>query len=351
MEQWEDGNLRAGQAKVTVVGGAGYIGSVLTHHLLERGYYVRVLDRCFFGVEPLGRCKLFGDRFELRIVDTRDIEAGDLNGTEAVVDLAGLSNDPSCALDDGLTHSINVDGGTRVLEAAQEAGVRRFVYQSSCSVYGSAGEELIDENSILAPVSDYSRSKVEMEERVLKAQGPDFEAVVTRPGTVFGLSPRMRFDLIINTMTLAAVQDRKVFVHGGGSQWRPLVHVKDAANAIQLVLEAPAAVVNGRIFNVGDEKSNLRVSEIAQTVAGLIEGTEIVTLSESTDPRNYRCNFTRVRNELGFRTKVTPANAVTEIAKALAEGAVDTGVRTRTVDFYRQLLDSAAGSNRGDRTL
>ena len=351
MEQWEDGRRSSEKAAVTVVGGAGYIGSVLTHRLLESGYRVRVIDRCFFGVESLERCQLFGDRFELRINDTRQVEPSDFEGTETVVDLAGLSNDPSCALDDGLTHSINVDGGTRVLESAQAAGVRRFVYQSSCSVYGSAGEDLIDENSILAPVSDYSRSKVEMEERVLKAEGPDFEVVVTRPGTVFGLSPRMRFDLIINTMTLAAVQNRRIFVHGGGSQWRPLVHVKDAANAVKLVMEAPAAVVSGRIFNVGDEGSNLRVSEIAHAVAGLIEGTEIVTLPESSDPRNYRCNFARVRAELGFRAQLTPAYAVEEIVQSLADGNVDTGIRTRTVDFYRQLLDSSASSNHGVRSL
>ena len=152
-------------------------------------------------------------------------------------------------------------------------------------------------------------------------------------------------------MTLAAIQHRTLSVHGGGNQWRPLIHVQDAAHAIRLVMEAPAPTVSGRIFNVGDERNNLRVSEIAQTVASLIAGTEVVTLPEASDPRNYRCNFDRVRDELSFRAELTPAFAVAEIADALASGDVDTGIRTRTVDFYRQLLDSGAGSNPGDRSL
>lgn len=326
--------------RVVVVGGAGYIGSVLTRTLLEAGYAVRVLDRCFFGTEPLAGCERFGNRFELVNVDTRDVNPQHFATAEMVVDLAGLSNDPSCALDDGLTHSINVDGGTAVLESAQAAGIRRFVYQSSCSVYGSAGEEPLDENSVLSPVSEYSRSKVEMEERALKAQGPDFEVVVTRPGTVFGLSPRMRFDLLVNTMTLGAFQDRRIVVHGGGIQWRPLIHVNDVAQAILRMLEAPASQVNGRIFNVGDDRHNYRVYEIAQLVASLVDGTEIVALPEASDPRNYRCVFGRVHTELGFSAEVDPAAATLEIIQSLTEGRVDTGLRSRTVDYYRHLIDS-----------
>lgn len=340
------------RTRVVVAGGAGYIGSILTRNLLEAGYAVRVLDRCFFGTEALAGCEMFGDRFELVNVDTRDVTPQHFVSAEMAVDLAGLSNDPSCALDEGLTRSINVDGGTAVLEAAQAAGVGRFVYQSSCSVYGSAGEEPLDETSVLSPVSEYSRSKVEMEERVLKAQGPDFEVVVTRPGTVFGLSPRMRFDLIVNTMALAAFQDKTIVVHGGGGQWRPLIHVSDVAEAIQTVFRAPADRVTGRIFNVGDDRHNYRVIEIARLVASLVEGTKLVTLPEATDPRNYRCLFGRIETELGFRASVEPSAGAIEIVQALTEGRVETGLRSKTVNYYRHLIDTTADMARAsDRVI
>jgi nucleoside-diphosphate-sugar epimerase len=324
---------------VVVVGGAGYIGSVLCQLLLRHGHRVRVLDRAFFGIEPLASCATAGDRFTLVRVDSRDVKRGHLADADAVIDLAGLSNDPSCALDGGLTQSINVEGGMAVLEAARVAGVRRYIYQSSCSVYGASQGQPLDETAVPNPLSEYSRSKVTMEQAVLGANGQGFEVVVPRPGTVFGLSPRMRFDLIINTMTLAAHQDGKVLVHGG-SQWRPLIHVRDVARALIMLLEAPAAVVAGGIFNVGDDRLNYRVGEIAGMVTDLVAGSSAVILQGDVDTRDYRCDFGRLARELGFRAETHPRQGIEEIVAALRAGQVDTGIRTRTVQYYAYLLDA-----------
>jgi nucleoside-diphosphate-sugar epimerase len=178
-----------------------------------------------------------------------------------------------------------------------------------------------------------------MERAVLAANAPGFEVVVPRPGTVFGLSRRMRFDLIINTMTLAAYRDGKVLVHGG-SQWRPLIHVRDVARALMLLVEAPAATVAGEIFNVGDNRFNCQVGEIAGMVTEVVGGTEAVILQGDVDARDYRCDFGRVERELGFRAEVDPRQGIEEILTALRTRRVDTGLKTRTVQYYAYLLEA-----------
>ncbi|MCG8424261.1 MAG: SDR family oxidoreductase [Proteobacteria bacterium] len=326
---------------VAVPGGAGYIGSVLCRQLLDVGYRVRVLDRCFFGEQALDGCRSAGgDRFELRIIDIRDVKPDDLSGCMAVIDLSGLSNDPSCELDPQLTESINLSGGLALLEAAKKAGVRRYIYQSSCSVYGSAAGTLLTEHSPLAPLSAYAQSKVTMEKHCKEAQGGDFSVAITRMATVFGASPRMRFDLIINIMTLLADRDGRVFVLGGGAQWRPLIHVRDAARAFRLLLEAPDNQFVGHTYNVGDTRQNYRVSRIARMVAQTVGDTDIITVPEDADKRSYRVDCSKFRETFGFETKLDPKDGVREVLTALHDESIDTGIRTKTVNYYRYLLDA-----------
>jgi nucleoside-diphosphate-sugar epimerase len=213
---------------VFVAGGAGYIGSVLVPLLLERGHRVTVLDRLYFGGTLATAQARFGEKLRVVRGDVRFIDHGLLTSVDAVVDLSGISNDPSCELEPELTRSVNVDGAKRLASAALEAGVRRYVYSSSCSVYGH-GEGLgLTETSARHPVSLYARAKAEVEDFLL-AGGKGMEVCILRLATVFGLSPRMRFDLAINVMTKNAYVGRRIMVDGGGRQWRPFVHVRDAA--------------------------------------------------------------------------------------------------------------------------
>jgi nucleoside-diphosphate-sugar epimerase len=327
-------------ALVVVAGGAGYLGGALVRHLLGAGRRVRVLDRCFFGAAVLEACRADAARLELVKVDSRDATAEHFRGAQAAVDLAGLSNDPSCMLDPALTRSINVEGGKRLLAAARAAGVRRYVYQSSCSVYGSGGDNFLFEDSRLAPVSAYAESKIEMERAALDAAGPAFEVTVSRMATVFGRAPRMRFDLIINVMTLAAVQTGRIFVLGGGQQWRPIIHVDDGARALRLLLDAPAEVVNGKVFNTGSTAHNYRVGRIARLVAGEVGGTELIPVPEDADPRSYRVDFLRAQEALGFECEISPAEGVRDVAAGLRDETIDAGLRSKTVAFYKYLLEA-----------
>jgi nucleoside-diphosphate-sugar epimerase len=325
---------------IVVAGGAGYVGVPLVRQLLDAGWRVRVLDRCFFGAGVLDGCRAAGERLETIRIDIRDVTPEHYRGARAAVDLAGLSNDPSCMLDPELTTAINVEGGKRLLAAAKVAGVRRYIYQSSCSVYGSGGDNFLFEGSPLAPVSEYAESKIEMEKAALDAEANDFEVTISRMATVFGRAPRMRFDLIINVMTLAAVQNARIFVLGGGQQWRPMIHVEDAARALRLLLDAPAEVVSGKIFNTGSTSLNYRVGRIARMVAHEVGGTELIAVTEDADPRSYRVDFLRMQEALGFECQISPEQGIREIAAGLREEAIDTGLRTRTVAFYTYLLEA-----------
>ena len=226
--------------------------------------------------------------------------------------LAGLVGDPACALDPALTRAVNVDSTVTIAEAAKTAGVRRVVFASTCSVYGAAGEDWLDETSPTGPVSLYAESNLESEALFaehLNGHGP--ERVLLRFATVFGLSPRMRFDLVVNLLTARALRERVLEVHGG-DQWRPQVHVDDVASALLLALDHPAAP--GRTYNVGSDALNLRIGELAKEIASRFPDARL-TVSETRDPRSYRVSFARIERELGFRPRHSLADGVAEIER------------------------------------
>ena len=307
---------------VLVAGGAGYIGSVLVPTLLDRGHKVTVLDRLFFG-NPYA-----GDPSGKLIVVKGDIRTFDpsiLKGVEGVIDVSGISNDPSCELEPELTRSVNVDGGKRLAKLALDAGVRRFVYSSSCSVYGH-GEGLgLTETSPRHPVSLYARAKAEMEDVLLEMhrERGSFEVVALRLATVFGLSPRMRFDLAINVMTKNAYVGRRITVDGGGRQWRPFVHVKDVADAFILALTSRAEKVAGQIFNVGSTQNNVQILNLAFRVRDAIPGTEVVHAPTDPDLRDYNVSFEKVQRELDFVARRTIDDGIREVHAAIKDGLVD----------------------------
>lgn len=310
---------------VLVTGGAGYLGSTLVPHLLAVGNRVTVLDRFYFGVEPLASTVArHGADLVLQRGDVRRVTAADFSGIDAVVDLAGISNDPSCELDPELTRAINLEGSVRVAATAAEAGVQRLVFASSCSVYGHGETEHLDETAPLHPVSLYARCKAEAETRI-HAIGAQTGMTTTalRFATVFGVSGRMRFDVAINVMTKNAYVDRTITVEGGGRQWRPFVHVRDVARTIAAALERPREVVRGGVYNVGSDANNLRIVQLAYRVRDQIPGTEVVMAPTDPDLRDYHVSFEKLERELGVVPAVSVDEGIAEVHAALREGRLD----------------------------
>jgi nucleoside-diphosphate-sugar epimerase len=306
---------------VFVAGGAGYIGSVLVPVLLERGHEVTVLDRLYFGDTLAAPKSRFGERLRIVRGDVRSFDRKHMKGVETVVDLSGISNDPSCELEPELTRSVNVDGARHLASAAVEAGVRRYVYSSSCSVYGH-GEGLgLTETSVRHPVSLYARAKADVEDFLLASKG--MEVCTLRLATVFGLSPRMRFDLAINVMTKNAYVGRRITVDGGGRQWRPFVHVRDVARAFELGVTSDKDKVAGKVFNIGSDANNVQILNLAFRVRDAIPGTEVVHLATDPDLRDYNVSFERAHRELGFKTERSIDDGIREVLAALREGTLD----------------------------
>ena len=327
---------------IVVTGGAGYIGSTLVPSLLRAGHRVTVIDRLYFGEQSLTKAV---EQYPaaLRIVrgDVRRIDPRVLEGVEALVDLAGISNDPSCELDPDLTHSVNLEGSLRIARLAQAAGATRIVFASSCSVYGHGSGPQLTEESVLSPVSLYARCKADVERGLFDlARTTGITVTALRFATVFGLSERMRFDLAVNVMTKNAYVARKITVEGGGQQWRPFVHVSDVAEAIRRTLEARTELVRGQIVNVGSNDNNVRIKNLAYRVRDIVAGTEVVMAPTDPDLRDYNVSFEKLSRVLDFRPTRTIEDGIREILDALRSGAVDPDDRRwYTLRQYRFLAD------------
>jgi len=306
---------------VLVTGGAGYIGSHLVRKLLQRGYQVRVLDKFLYGEH--GIAELRGDsNLDLRygdICNIRDVVQA-VKGVRAVVALAALVGDAACDLDPQEALTTNFEATRCLLESCREVGVGRVVFASSCSVYGANGNDLLTEGSHLNPVSLYARTRIMSEELLLQEHGM-VEVVILRLSTVCGLSPRMRFDLMVNTITARASVEGRVRVVGA-NQWRPHIHVQDAAEAFLRAVEAPSDVAAGEIFNVGAETQNFTVGEIANKVVQQIPGTIVEYFDRIEDRRSYRVAFDRIRTKLGFVPARTVDDAIREVRTVLQTGEV-----------------------------
>lgn len=321
-----------------VTGAGGYIGTTLVEELLLHGYEVIALDRYFFGRERLQDLALH-PRLRVLVKDVRDVVAADLEGVDAVCDLAALSNDPSGDLDPELTRAINLAGRVNVAKAAKAAGVSRYVLASSCSVYGKAASDAVDERSAANPLTIYAKANLGAETEILPLATPDFAVTVLRQATVFGLSRRMRFDLIVNLMTLNAAEKGKLFITGGGRQWRPLVHVKDTAAAFRCVLEQPADKINTEVFNVG--AVNMQVLSVAYAVREAIPfPIQIEVVPDDPDRRSYNVAFDKMEKQLGFKALRLPGEGVQEIYEALKSGRTASDPWTFTVGWYRRLLEA-----------
>lgn len=306
---------------VLVIGGAGYIGSALLPRLLEAGYRVRLLDLLIYGTEPIQEW-LNHPNLEIMQADFRKIEkvVQAMQGMDAVIHLGGLVGDPACSLNEQLTIEINLMATRMIAEVAKGSGVSHFIFASTCSVYGASDEKL-DERSELRPVSLYARTKIASERVLLKMGDEHFTPIILRFGTIYGLSGRPRFDLVVNLLAAKAVTEGEITIFGG-NQWRPFVHVEDAARAILLALEAPAGLVHNQIFNVGSNEQNYTINQVGEIIQRLVPTARIIHNDENPDRRNYWVNFNKIRDVLGFQPQWTLEQGILQVIEALRSGKI-----------------------------
>ena len=245
-----------------------------------------------------------------------------------------------------LTEEINQKGPVRIASMAKAAGVQRYLFSSSCSVYGHGTGIQLTEDSPLAPISLYAKAKIEAEKGLLNLADDNFTVTIFRNATCYGLSPRMRFDLAVNLMTLHAYKHHKITVMGGGEQWRPFVHIKDVARAYQLALEADTCAVQKQILNLGSNEQNYQISQLAHAVKNMFDNVTVEQAPDDPDRRDYHVSFDKISSILGFKPEKRVSDGVLEIKEALKEGKLQDDLKTVTVKYYKYLLDADAVLNR-----
>ncbi len=298
--------------KVLVTGHDGYIGHVLTPMLLERGHDVTGLDSFLYE-----DCGFSFDAPPITVLrkDVRDVQMEELRGFDAVLHLAGISNDPLGDLAPETTYSINHQASVRLARLAKQAGVSRFVFSSSCSNYGAAGDDYLDESAGFNPVTPYAQSKVWTERDVTPLAGDSFSPTFLRSATAFGVSPRLRGDLVVNNLVGHAFTTGHVLIKSDGMPWRPLVHIEDISRAFVAAMEAPREVIHNEAFNVGSTAENYRVREIADMVSEVVPGSQVTyAAGASPDTRNYRVNCDKIATQLpGFEAKWTVRRGIEQV--------------------------------------
>lgn len=332
--------------KVLVTGHRGYIGSVMVPILQQakhevHGYDVEFYHRCAYrpgGKLPdvPGVCK-----------DVRDITRADLVGFDAVIHLAALSNDPLSNLNPDITYEINYKGSVKTALAAKQAGVKRFLFASSCSNYGAAGEGLVNETAELKPVSAYGTSKVLAEREIAGLADENFCPVFMRPATAYGLSPMLRFDIVLNNLTAWAVTKGVLLLKSDGTPWRPIVHIEDISRAFLAALEAPKSVVQNEAFNVGQDAHNYQIKEIAEIVSRTVPGCRLEYASDAgPDPRSYRVDFSKIARSLpAFKPSWTAQAGAEQLYRAYVSAALTLeefeGPRYQRIGQLRALIEGA----------
>lgn len=329
--------------RVLLTGHKGYIGTRLAPLLLERNHEVIGLDTDFYGECTFGEWSALLPEIAC---DVRDVTPDMLSGFEAVIHLAGLSNDPLGDYDPALTREINEQASIRLAKLAKAAGVERFLFASSCSNYGAAGDTFLDEMAAFNPVTPYGISKVNVELGVAPLADDGFSPAFLRASTAYGLSPRIRFDLVLNNLTAWAYTTGEVYIKSDGTPWRPIVHVEDVARAYVAVLEAPRELIHGKAFNVGSTSENYQIREIAELVREIVPGSRIAFAANSgPDKRNYRVDCNLISRTLrGFKPQWTARRGVEELYDAFGREGLRLedfeGARFKRIAHIKGLIDS-----------
>jgi len=296
-----------------ITGSEGYIGAVMAPHFLERGYRVTGLDCGYFSEGNINDYAF--PEYKLIRKDIREVGAEDLDGIDAVIHLAGLSNDPLGKLDESLTYDINYHASVKLAELAKKAGVGRFLFSSSCSLYGQGAQSQLTEESDQNPQTAYAKSKVLTEQALAALADESFSPVYLRNATAFGLSPRMRFDLVVNSLTGFAHTKGEIVILGDGKPWRPLVHIRDITKAFHLALEAPRDVIHNQAFNVGASNENYQIRTLAEIVKQHYPDCEIkIMQKDAGDTRDYNVSFGKIAEDLGYESEWSVSRGVEELA-------------------------------------
>jgi nucleoside-diphosphate-sugar epimerase len=314
------GGRETGHNAVLVIGGAGYIGSILVRKLLAQGRKVRVLDSMVYGDRALWEV-LGHENLSVIVGDCRHIQhvVQAVRDVDSVVLLAAIVGDPACERDRATALEINYAATRMITEVAKGHGIRRLIFASSCSVYGET-QDIMTEESAVHPISCYAQTKVDSEFALLQARSETFHPTIVRLATVFGMSPRPRFDLVVNLLTAKAYRDHAITIYNG-EQWRPFVHVGDVAEGLLTILNAPLSRVSGQTFNLGDSRLNYTLRDVACELTKIFRNLRVEHL-DNLDRRNYRVSFEKIRSELGFQCKHTLRDGIRELADALESGMI-----------------------------
>ncbi len=321
---------------VLVTGAGGYIGAVLVPKLLKEGYRVRAVDRFFFGKDKLTA----QPNLEIVTEDSRMLRDRHLNGVDHVIDLVSISNDPSAELFSDQTWAINHAGRVNCARLARDSGVKRYILPSSASIYGYQ-DEIVDEVSPTNPLTVYAKANEKAEQEILAIADDGFVVTALRQATVYGFSPRMRFDLAVNGMTYGCWKYGKLPLMRDGRQFRPMVHIQDSTDVMCLLLTFEPATINGEIFNVGSDENNFRIEDLANRVARAVTdktGRKIeIEWYGDADHRSYRLSFDKIRRRLNWKPQYSVERGVAEIIDALERGEIDRSPETITLDWYQSL--------------
>lgn len=329
--------------KIMLTGSRGYIGTVMAPMLVRAGHEVVGVDTDLYRRSTFGA---WDESIRTIVKDVRELEAAEVRGFDAVVHLAALSNDPLGDLNSQLTYDINHRASVRLAALAKEAGVPRFVFASSCSNYGAAGDAPVSEESELHPVTAYGISKVRVEQDVGKLADEHFSPTFLRCATAYGASPRLRFDVVLNNLVAWAFASGKVFLKSDGTPWRPIVHIEDISRAFLAALEAPREVVHGQAFNVGRNDQNYRIREIAEIVKETVPGCEISFAADAgPDKRNYRADFTKISRALpSFQPRWDARKGARQLYEVYRQVGLKLedfeGPRYRRIDQLKSLIAS-----------
>mgnify|MGYP006097729653 CR=1 FL=1 len=322
---------------ILVTGAGGYIGTLLVPLLLKKKYKVVALDRFYFGLDYFNNEK---KNKNLKIIkkDIRSVTKKDFQNIDFVIDLAALSNDPTCELDINLTREINYVGRINCAKMAKKAGVKKYIFSSSCSVYGDTKSQLLSETAVAKPISEYAKSSLKVElELINKLSDNNFVVTVLRNGTLFGLSPRMRYDLVVNLMTLSVYEERKIYVTGGGEQFRPLIHVQDVCHFFIKMLEKN---YKGEIFNLGLQ--NIKIIDLAHLIKSFFKNinVDIIQTNDDQDKRNYNIDCNKMLKRVKFKPKYSIESGVKEIFRSQMLGKSKKSEKTSTLNWYKYLISS-----------
>ncbi len=322
--------------KLLVTGAGGYIGTVLVPKLLDKGYIVKAVDRFFFGVEKLQ------PHPNLTIIheDCRHLTEEHFIDIDGVVDLVAISNDPSGELYKEVTYEINHQARVKTANLAKKMGVKRYILPSSCSIYGFQDQDIIvDEHSATNPLTVYAKANEKAEQGALALAADDFTVVVMRQATVYGSSPRMRFDLAINGMTYGAWENGVIPLMRDGSQWRPMIHVEDTTDVMCLLLETKPEEINGEIFNIGSDQNNYQLGSLAEDIAAALPIDVKIKWYGEPDHRSYRVNFGKIERTLNWQAKYTAADGALQIYNHLENGILKKTKQTITLEWYKELME------------